>query len=121
MAGTFYMGSSVLQFLFSPTFSFQSDFVFGNDFSSSNLAKSQYDAGTSPARKTAFGTNGASHSPTRAESSFVEVGVQKFAVVAVGWVEGSRGLIYQPKLQFAIARQKTYYAKGGKICCGGDC
>ncbi|CAA9393589.1 FIG00870315: hypothetical protein, partial [uncultured Microcoleus sp.] len=75
---TLHLGCGALRFIFSSLADSRFGFVLGNDFSCANLAKSQYSARIAPAGKTGFGTTSASHSPTGAKSSFVEVGLQRF-------------------------------------------
>lgn len=68
-----HLGCGALRFIFSPLADSRFGFVLGDDFSSANLANSQYCARITTAGKTAFGTASLPHSRTRAESSSVEV------------------------------------------------
>lgn len=82
MVRKLHLGGGALRFVFSPLADSWFGFVLGDDFSSANLAKSKSGARIATAGKTGFRTTSSPHSPTGAESFFVEVGLQGFAVVS---------------------------------------
>ena len=83
MVRKLHLGGGTLRFVFSPLADFRFGFVLSDNFSSIPMAKSQYAGRIAPAGKTGFRTTSAPDSPTGAESSFVEVGLQRFAI-AIG-------------------------------------
>jgi hypothetical protein len=107
------LGGGALRFIFSSVADSRFGFVLGDDFSSGNLAKSQYGARIAPAGKTGFGTTSAPHSPTGAESSFVEVGLQRFAVAISFILQSWTHSHLRNRVFYARVRAATKY-KGEK-------
>ena len=80
MVRILHLGGGALRFIFSPLADFRFSFVLSDNFSSIPLAKSQYGGRIAAEGKTGFRKTSPPHSPTGAESSFVEVGLQRFVI-----------------------------------------